>query len=228
MHHAGLKKRWKYQVTTRIRKAHRLKTWRFPAAQSYLKDYPCLAAVLNKLWGLCWYGYIGASLLDPRFSVHYIGRYTKRAVLAEYRITYYDGKIIRFAYKDYAHGGKTSFLTMKVNTFIGRLIRHIPDRSFPMIRHAGLFSNRWKDQYLAAARKALNRPAETAAAPRPSPTWAERQEQYLGRSPLLCPLCQVPLMLVQVVCGPWAEVQAAFALAGRQNLIPTAVVKKPG
>ena len=33
---------------------------------------------------------------------HNIGRYTKRAVMAEYRIVYYDGKIVRFSYKDYA------------------------------------------------------------------------------------------------------------------------------
>jgi hypothetical protein len=105
-------------------------------------------SMINKLWNLTWYAYIGASLLDPRFSVQYIGRYTKRAVMAEYRIVYYDGKIVRFSYKDYAEGGKTSYITLKVHTFIGRLIRHIPDKDFPMIRYAGLFANRWKKQYL--------------------------------------------------------------------------------
>ena len=75
--------------------------------------------------------------------------------MAEYRITYYDGKIVRFSYKDYAEGGKTSFMTLKVHTFIGRLIRHIPDKHFPMIRYAGLFSNRWKQRYLSQARTAL-------------------------------------------------------------------------
>ncbi|HEX9735327.1 MAG TPA: transposase, partial [Thermoanaerobaculia bacterium] len=45
-----------------------------------------------------WYAHIGASLLDPRATVRYIGRYTKRAVLAEYRITFYDGEVIRFAF----------------------------------------------------------------------------------------------------------------------------------
>ena len=29
MHHAGLKKRWKYQVTTRMKRAHREGQWRF-------------------------------------------------------------------------------------------------------------------------------------------------------------------------------------------------------
>jgi len=34
-------------------------------------------------------------------------------------------------------------------SIIGRLIRHIPDKYFPMIRYAGLFANRWKKQYLS-------------------------------------------------------------------------------
>ena len=76
--------------------------------------------------------------------------------MAEYRITYYDGKIVRFSYRDYAGGAKTSYMTLKVHTFIGRLIRHIPDKHFPLIRYAGLLSNRWKKQYLSEARIALS------------------------------------------------------------------------
>jgi hypothetical protein len=53
---------------------------------------------------------------------------------------------------------KTSYMTLKVYTFIARLIRHILDKHFPMIRYAGLFSNRWRKQYLAQARIALNQP----------------------------------------------------------------------
>ncbi len=49
--------------------------------------------------------------------------------MTEYRIVYYDGKIVRFSYKDYAHGAKTSYMTLKVYTFIGRLIRHTPHLS---------------------------------------------------------------------------------------------------
>ena len=69
-----------------MKKAHREGQWHFPKSKDFLKEYPCFASMLNKLWHLTWYAYIGASLLDPRFSIQYIGRYTKRAVMAEYRI----------------------------------------------------------------------------------------------------------------------------------------------
>ena len=36
---------------------------------------------LQRLYEIVWYAHIGASLCDPRFTLGYIGRYTKRAVL---------------------------------------------------------------------------------------------------------------------------------------------------
>ena len=81
-----------------MQKAHRQRPWRFPKSKHFLKHYPLFASMINKLWNLTCYAYIGASLLDPRFSVQYIARYTKRAVMAEYRIVYDDGKIVRLSY----------------------------------------------------------------------------------------------------------------------------------
>lgn len=225
MNHKGLKDRWKYQVTTRMKQAHKQGKWRFPKSKEFLKSYPCFAAILNKLWNLTWYAYIGASLLDPRFSVQYIGRYTKRAVMAEYRITYYDGKIVRFAYKDYAEGGKTSYMTLKVNTFIGRLIRHIPDKHFPMIRYSGLFSSRWKEQYLNQARAALNQPDIEDT--NESPSWAERQADHTGVDPLTCPSCQQPLVFIGAFFGDWNLLQRLFDKAGKDPIIPSPLLR-PG
>ena len=227
MHHAGLKKRWKYQVTTRMKSAHREGQWRLPKSKDFLKQYPCFASILNKLWHLTWYAHIGASLLDPRFSVQYIGRYTKRAVMAEYRIVYYDGKIVRFSYKDYAEGARTSFMTLKVHTFIGRLIRHIPDKHFPMIRYAGLFSNRWKKQYLNQARVALKQSDSDDADTNTRSSWAERQAEFKGIDPLICPNCDQPLTFIGTFFGNWSELQYLFDTAGKDPTIPI-VLLRPG
>jgi len=227
MHHGGLKKRWKYQITTRMKKAHREGQWRFPKSKNFLKQYPCFASMLNKLWNLTWYAHIGASLLDPRFSIQYIGRYTKRAVIAEYRITYYDGKIVRFSYKDYAEGGKTSFMTLKVYTFVARLIRHIPDKHFPMIRYAGLFSNRWKQRYLSQARVALNQSEPNDSDTNTYPSRAERQMLYTGNDPLICPYCEQPLTFIGTFFGNWSELQYLFDTARKDSNIPTPLLR-PG
>jgi hypothetical protein len=227
MYHGGLKKRWKYQVTTRMKRAHREGQWRFPKSKDFLKQYPCFASMLNKLWSLTWYAHIGASLLDPRFSIAYIGRYTKRAVMAEYRIVYYDGKIVRFSYKDYAHGAKTSYMTLKVYTFIARLIRHIPDKHFAMIRYAGLFSNRWRKQYLAQARIALNQCEPDDSNENSRLLWAERQTDNTGINPLQCPNCDQPLTFVGRFFGNWNQLQQLFIKAGKDVSIAAALLR-PG
>jgi hypothetical protein len=227
MAHAGLKSMWRYHVITAFRRAHRNGELCFPASASFLRDFPCFNALLKKLYTFTWYAHIGACLLDPSASLRYIGRYTKRAVLAEYRITHYDGRKVRFAFRDYAHGGKTSFKTLPVLAFLGRLLRHVPDKGFKMVRYGGLFATRWKQRYLAQARRALGQPApapdvDPAEAPRSLQSWEERQHAQ-GREPLWCEPCAAPMLLRDVVFGPHARIERYFRLAGRplQPFAPT-------
>ena len=84
-------------------------------------------------------------------------------------------------------------MTLKVHTFIGRLIRQNPDKHFPMIRYAGLFCNRWKRQYLSQARIALNQSDPDDCDENANLSWAERQADYTGIDPLICPNCDQPL-----------------------------------
>jgi hypothetical protein len=192
--------------------------------------------MLRTLYGIVWYAHIGTSLLDPRFTVRYIGRYTKRSVLAEYRITYYDGKVVRFAFKDYAQGGKTSYKTLPVEAFIGRLVRHIPDKGFHMVRHAGLFAKRWKGNYLPLARRALGKESSPSTEP-PNPEkppslfgWRDRQTLFHGQDPLQCPKCAAPMEFKGAFFGEHEGIRALFDQAGipyhpweRQGAFP-----KPG
>ena len=118
-------------------------------------------------------------------------------------------------------------MTLKVHTFIGRLIRHIPDKHFPMIRYAGLFSNRWKKEYLSQARIALNQPDPDNSVKNIPRSWAERQADYTGINPLICPNCDEPLTLVGAFFGNWNELQCLFDNAGKDPFIPS-VLLRPG
>jgi hypothetical protein len=227
MPHGGLKKRWKYQVITRLRAAHKQGKLRFPGSVSYLNMYPKFAKWIKRLWPFTWYANIGASLIDPRFSIRYVGRYTKRAVLAEYRIVHYDGKIVRISFTDYANNAKIAFKTMKVMTFIARLIHHIPDKHFPMIRHAGLFAGRWKRSYLETAKIALGQSRQQETDSETPTTWAERQQELNGASPLVCPKCHAPLVFSGMIFGRWLEVEQVFINANSPRRIPEALLK-PG
>jgi len=218
---AGVKKMWRYHCITALREAHRSGKLRWEAKSAFLKVFPCFNKFLSHLYQMTWYVHIGAALLDPSATVRYIGRYTKRAVLAEYRITHYDGQVVRFAFRDYAEGGKTCFKTMPVLAFPGRLIRHMPDKHFKMVRYAGLFAPRWKTSYLAAARAALARENKVArklvAKAEPSKVsllpWRQRQLAEKRKDPLVCPVCHVEMELVEVVFGSHAVIARYFERA---------------
>lgn len=222
MSHAGLKKMWRYHVITAFRTAHKNGELRFPATSAFFKQFPSFNGLLKKLYDLTWYAHIGACLLDPSASLRYIGRYTKRAVLAEYRITFYDGKKVRFAFKDYAEGGKTSFKTLPVLAFIGRLVRHVPDKHFKMVRYSGLFATRWKSRYQELARHALGHEvAEDDPAPEGEPTetppsllsWPERK-QAEDPDALRCTRCGRTMVLREVAFGPHARIEKLFRAGG--------------
>src|SRR3990172_774656 len=220
---AGVKKMWRYHCTTAFREAHRCGKLRWEAKSAFLKAFPCFNKLLSRLYQMTWYVHIGAALLDPSATVRYIGRYTKRAVLAEYRITYYDGKVVRFAFRDYAQGGKTSYKTLPVLAFIGRLIRHIPDKHFKMVRYAGLFAPRWKAGYLAQAHAALAREnkAATKSAAESEPAkasllpWRQRRVVHGAADPLLCPCCHVEMQLIEVAFGSHVMIARYFEKAQR-------------
>ena len=110
---------------------------------------------------------------------------------------------------------------MPVLAFIGRRIRHVPDKNLQMVRYAGLFAPRWKSGYLAAARAALaqENKAATKLAAKVEPTkasllpWRQRRLAEKHKDPLVCPLCQVEMELMQVVFGPHVAMARYFERA---------------
>ena len=94
------------------------------------------------------------------------------------RMINYDGKIIRFFYKDYAEGEKISYITVKVEKFISRMINHIPDRYFPIINCCSIFANRREKQYLAKAGSALGHLFIIGSEKQSTSDWSERQLNY--------------------------------------------------
>jgi hypothetical protein len=101
-----------------------------------------------------WYVNIGRTLKESGHTVRYVGRYSKKPVMAESRIESFDGNLVTFSYKDYSDNTVVS-TTVTVEEFISRLIRHIPDQHFRNIRHSGIFANRVRTKCIATARLLL-------------------------------------------------------------------------
>lgn len=85
------------------------------------------------------YVYAKPNKCNPKSVVKYIGRYLGRPVIATSRIDKYDGEFVTFHYNRHEDNQFVEE-TIPALEFIERLIQHIPEKHFKMIRYAGLYA----------------------------------------------------------------------------------------
>lgn len=76
-------------------------------------------------------------------TINYVVRYTGRPAMAQSRILNYDGTYVTYYYERH-EDGKRIEETIHVYEFIKRLIKHIPDKYFKVIRYYGIYSKEHK------------------------------------------------------------------------------------
>ena len=99
----------------------------------------------------------------PEQVLRYLGRYTHRIAISNHRLVGFDGKLVRFRWKDYAHGGKQRIMKLKATEFLRRFFLHVLPKGFVRIRHYGLLSNRFRKPCLSLAQKLLRRRGSLSA-----------------------------------------------------------------
>lgn len=94
-----------------------------------------------------WVLHLEPPMDTPAKVIRYIGRYSKRACLSEYKITNIIGEYICFKYKDNKDkdsSGKSieKILTSHYRDFFSLLLQHVPLPYFKMVRYYGIYSNK--------------------------------------------------------------------------------------
>lgn len=92
-----------------------------------------------------WIVSIQKSLPNVEKLIAYVGRYTKRACISEYRLQSIQNGRIKFNYKDYKNsvrGEKPLENSIEISStaFLDRLLKHVPPRSFRMVRYYGIYA----------------------------------------------------------------------------------------
>ena len=131
------------------------------------------------------YVYAKPNLCDPRIVVKYIGRYLGRPVIATSRIDKYDGEMVTFHYNRHEDEQYIEE-TIPSMEFIQRLIRHIPEKHFKMIRYGGIYArHREIDSKLyRAISKSKHHIYHSFN------QWRTAILSSFGYDPLVCPDCQ--------------------------------------
>lgn len=96
-----------------------------------------------------WRVHFEPAMGNPSQVIRYIGRYSKRACLSEYKITNIQGEYITFKHKDYKDldfNGKpiVKELRLHYSDFFPRLLQHVPLPYFRLVRYYGVYAARSK------------------------------------------------------------------------------------
>ena len=90
------------------------------------------------------YVYAKPSLCNNKEVIKYIGRYLGRPVIATSRIINYDGEFVSFKYNRH-EDNKLIIEKLHAIEFIKKLIIHIPEKHFKMIRYYGVYAKRHRN-----------------------------------------------------------------------------------
>jgi hypothetical protein len=128
---------------------------------------------------------------------HYLAKYVVAPPISVRRIEAYDGKTVRYWYRDHKTG-QIEHETLPVLQFIGRMVQHILPKGFHRIRYYGLHGNVRYQKIREHLVQII--PANSPIDPRgyrvlPAKPFQQRFFDSFGKDPLLCPKCDSDMSL---------------------------------
>jgi hypothetical protein len=163
-----------------------------------LADPGAFARLRDRLYREDWVVYCKRPFGGPEHVFEYLGRYTHRVAISNYRLLAMNDQGVTFATKD----GKTA--TLAPTEFIRRFLMHVLPDGYKKIRHSGLKAPSNVNTKLKRARKIIEArcpPADEetdSLAPSDEPagasTWIEQMCALTGTDPTVCPRCGIGRM----------------------------------
>ena len=140
------------------------------------------------------YVYAKPQKCNSRSAIKYIGRYLGRPVIATSRIDNYDGEFVTFHYNRHEDEQLVEE-TIPAIEFIQRLIRHIPEKHFKMIRYGALYArHRNIDKHL---NRTVSR--EKEAFYKTFIQWRNAILSSFGYDPFKCPKCGNIMVFLELI-----------------------------
>jgi len=180
------------------------KSWQYSILKLLLEHMPSLKTLVDKLYANNESGFYVYAPPIKNFNagvINYITRYAGRPVLAQSRIIDYTGDTVTFTYTPH-DSDELVTETVPAFDFIKKLIIHIPERNFKMIRYFGFYCahNPKHVQYLKHTKrferfqlmqlKSINK------------SWRKLTKVTFGHDPLKCIYCGDTLELIELFCDP--------------------------
>lgn len=189
--HDSLKKMWKYQIITLFRQEFKENRLKLPPQLKHLKTSSAFVSWTTQFYNQTWNVFLTQQSDNLKQNVNYLGKYIKRPPIGETRIKAYNGKFVTYEYLDHYTNTK-KLMTLPVLKFMARLISHIPDKNFRVIRYYGFLANRVSGKLLPLVYALLNLKKVTLN--KVYTSWRQLIIYTFHYDPLNCPFCNIPML----------------------------------
>jgi hypothetical protein len=135
-----------------------------------------------------WVVYSKKPFAGPKQVITYLGQYTHRIAISNYRLVKLEDDKVFFKYKDYSDDSKNKIMSLGVIEFMRRFLLHVLPSRFVRIRHFGFLGNRSKKEKLEICKAVLSAKGKDPV------KITERAETNLPPIPVpdktVCPVCK--------------------------------------
>jgi hypothetical protein len=118
-------------------------------------------ALIKALEKTNWVVFSQPSFAKPDYVLDYLGNYTHKIAISNYRLIKLEDDHVFFRWKDYKENGKEKIMRLPVFEFMRRFLEHVLPYNFYKIRYYGIFSNRYKSDNIENARQCLSKEDKT-------------------------------------------------------------------
>lgn len=160
---------------------------------------------------------------DSRGAAKYIGRYMSRPAIAESRIIAWNSEEVTFWYESKITS-KKEIVTIPILQFIGRVVSHIPEKQFKMVRHYGIYARNIKKECGIAIklwqvaetlkRKKIHGYIEKRKKAAQKLTYRQLMIKEYGQDPCKCSRCGSEMELVKIWHPVYGDIYDLFKEKG--------------
>lgn len=123
-------------------------------AERYRNHY-AFKELIDSCYRKEWVPYCKKPFGGTESVIRYLGKYTHRIAVSNYRIKSMTDDSVTFTARDYKNQGQWKEVTISGEEFIRRFLIHVPPKRFVRIRHYGLLSSRNKNRKITMCRNLL-------------------------------------------------------------------------
>ncbi len=138
----------------------------------------------------------------PEHVINYLGNYTHRVAISNYRIIKVENGQVYFWYKDYRKNGSRKIMVLTEIEFMRRFLQHVLPDNFYKIRYFGFLSNRFRRENIFTARCAI---AQDQGKDFTDNRFENKLSEFIDKitsNPYPCPVCGGKMLCIPVFNEP--------------------------